>query len=424
MILSIIIVNYQVKAFLEQCLYSVYSAVAKAGWQWGAEVEVLVVDNHSTDGSKDYLESLFPEVRFIWLEENLGFGKANNIGWKQASGEAVLFLNPDTILQEDTLAISTHWMQTHPRCGALGIRMIDGSGQYLPESKRGFPNLAASFFKLTGIINRFPKHPVIAAYYAGHLSPDQNHVVDVLAGAYMLVRMDVLRRTQGFDEQFFMYAEDIDLSYRIQLAGYENHYLADTRMLHFKGESSLKDKNRHARYFYDSMALFYHKHFKNTAGYFWQRLIIRSAISANQVQKIWLSKQETLPATASSPFDWIIGDEQACRSIQKKFPTYTATAGCLTKPTAGHSLVDAIPPSQLAKGNAHSTMLSNTHVPQGSALMVIDDRCTYEAVLNMYEAHGKEVRLSLHRAGSKSMVGSKQKDQTGQCIFAEAEDSV
>jgi N-acetylglucosaminyl-diphospho-decaprenol L-rhamnosyltransferase len=423
MILSIIIVNYQVKAFLEQCLHSVYSAVAKAGWQWDQSVEVLVVDNHSTDGSKDYLENLFPEVHFIWLAENLGFGKANNIGWRKASGEYVLFLNPDTIVQEDSFTVCTNWMQSHPRCGALGVRMMDGSGQYLPESKRGFPHLSASFFKLTGIINRFPTHPVIAAYYAGYLSAEQNQIVDILAGAYMMVRMELLQQTNGFDEQFFMYAEDIDLSYRIQLAGYENHYIADTRILHFKGESSLKDKNRHARYFYDSMALFYHKHFKNTSGYVWQRLFIRTAIYANQLQKIWLSKQQSLPEKAHAPFDWLIGEEGACRSIRKIFPTYTKDAACVTRINTGADVVETMPASQHQQSETNSRFLSHTQMPLRSALILIDDPCTYEAVLHTYEMHGQAMHLSLHRMGSKSIVGSKKKDQTGQCLFAE-EDSV
>jgi GT2 family glycosyltransferase len=231
-LLSVIIVNYNVKYFLEQCLHSVQKAIA------GIPGEIIVVDNHSTDGSLAYLLPLFPSVQFIANAGNPGFSKANNQGWRMAKGDHILFLNPDTLLSEDCLQQSLALMEQRPDTGALGIRMVDGSGQYLPESKRGTPTPAVSFYKLSGLIRLFPKSPVFARYYLGHLSATEDHEVEVLAGAYMLVRRSVLEATSGFDERFFMYGEDVDLSYRIRQLGYKNRYLAGSSIIHFKGESA------------------------------------------------------------------------------------------------------------------------------------------------------------------------------------------
>jgi GT2 family glycosyltransferase len=232
--LSIIIVNYRVRYFLEQCLHSVAQAMQHI------DGEVMVIDNNSGDDSVAYLQPLFPWVKFIELPENLGFAKANNYGLKLATGECVLFLNPDTIVAEDALLASLHIFKHQAEVGALGIKMLDGSGRFLKESKRGFPSPRTSFYKLTGLAWLFPHSPIFARYYLGHLNQEKNSEVEVLAGAYMMLRKSLLDQIGGFDEIFFMYGEDIDLSYRVSQAGMKNYYLATSSIIHFKGESTRK----------------------------------------------------------------------------------------------------------------------------------------------------------------------------------------
>ena len=271
--LSVIIVNYNVRYFLEQCLFSVREAMR------GLDGEVIVVDNASQDGSREYLEARFPEVSFIWNTENLGFGKANNLAMKKSRGAHILFLNPDTLVAEDCFTLCLRFMEQHPEAGALGVRMIDGSGSFLKESKRAYPSLITSFFKLSGLARIFPKSPVFARYHLGHLDPGQDHDVDVLAGAFMWVRREALEKTGGFDERFFMYGEDVDLSYRIQQAGYRNYYYSGTTIIHFKGESTKKGTLNYVRMFYKAMDVFVHKHYTSVTAFFF-RFFITLAIWA------------------------------------------------------------------------------------------------------------------------------------------------
>ncbi len=254
--LSVIIVNYNVKYFLEQCLYSVLKAIKNM-----EEAEIIVIDNDSSDGSKQFFNNKFAGVRFIWQGKNLGFSKANTIALQQAKGQYILFLNPDTLVPEDCFEKCLAFFKTQQDIGAVGIRMIDGTGKFLKESKRGHPSLLTSFFRLSGLAILFPHSKTFARYYAGHLQENKNHSVDVLAGAFMLVEKNLLDKTGGFDGQFFMYGEDIDLSYRIQKAGYKNYYFSETTIIHFKGESTNKDSLEHVEIFYGAMSLFVHKHY-------------------------------------------------------------------------------------------------------------------------------------------------------------------
>lgn len=248
--------------FLEQCLASVRTALH------GLEAEVLVVDNASSDGSLDYLPGLYPEFRFLANSENRGFAKACNQGWQQSTGKWVLFLNPDTLLPEDCLHKCLQFLAATPDAGALGVRMLDGAGRFLKESKRSFPSPMISLFKLTGLARLFPRSPLFAKYHLGHLNEHQDHRVDVLAGAFMLVRRDLLDATRGFDEMFFMYGEDVDLSYRLQQqpcpatgGHYRNYYFSGTSIIHFKGESTRKASMNYVRMFYTAMSLFVKKHY-------------------------------------------------------------------------------------------------------------------------------------------------------------------
>lgn len=240
------------------------------------ETEIFVVDNNSTDGSKDYFAGRFGKVRFIWSAENTGFSKANNLALNNSTGEYILFLNPDTILPEDCLEKCLAFFHQND-IGAMGIRMIDGSGNFLKESKRAFPSPLTSFFKLSGLAALFPASKIFARYYLGQLDQNKNHQVDVLAGAFMMIRKNVLDKTGGFDERFFMYGEDVDLSYRIQKAGFRNIYFSETTIIHFKGESTKRGSLNYIRLFYGAMGLFVQKHYNSgTAGLY--VLLIQIAI--------------------------------------------------------------------------------------------------------------------------------------------------
>ncbi len=233
--------------------------------------EIIVVDNASTDHSVAFLQPQFPHVKFLANETNLGFGAACNLGLAKALGEYILFLNPDTIVAEDSFSTCINFFESNPDCGAAGVQMIDGSGRFLKESKRSFPSPLTSFYKLSGLATLFPSSKTFARYHLGHLNKNNNHEVDVLAGAFMMVRKTVLEKTGGFDPQFFMYGEDVDLSYRIQKAtmndspgSYKNYYLANTTIIHFKGESTKRGSLNYVRLFYKAMSLFVQKHYGGT----------------------------------------------------------------------------------------------------------------------------------------------------------------
>ena len=280
MILSVVIVSYNVKFFLEQCLSSLKNAVEGSSLLSG-QTEVFVVDNASSDGSLDFLTPLYPGVHFIQNKENNGFAKANNQGLSLCTGEFILFLNPDTILAEDSSDRCISFFRATPDAGAIGVHMVDGMGRYLKESKRGFPGAMASFFKMSGVAGLFPHSKKFAAYYMGHLSEDVSQAVDILSGAFMMVKKTVLDITGGFDERFFMYAEDIDLSWRIRQAGFQNYYFAGTTIIHFKGESTPKDI-RHVKMFYSAMKLFVKKHF-HKSGFSMQLFLMNTGMHFRQL---------------------------------------------------------------------------------------------------------------------------------------------
>lgn len=253
--LSVIIVNYNVEHFLEQCLHSVRKASGNMA------VEVFVVDNNSVDGSLAMVRSKFPEVKIIANKENTGFSRANNQAMRIATGEYILLLNPDTVVEETTFEKVVAFMDAHPEAGGLGVQMIDGKGNFLPESKRGLPTPAVAFYKIFGLSKLFPKSKTFGRYHLGFLSKDETHEVEILSGAFMLMRKAALDKVGLLDEDFFMYGEDIDLSYRIILGGYKNYYFHDTRIIHYKGESTKKSSVNYVFVFYRAMAIFARKHF-------------------------------------------------------------------------------------------------------------------------------------------------------------------
>ena len=253
--LSVIIVNYNVKHFLEQCLFSVFKAIKNI------PAEVFVVDNNSVDGSLALIRDKFPQVKLIANKSNTGFSVANNQAIRQAAGKYILLLNPDTVVQEDTFDKTLAFMETHSDAGGLGIKMLDGKGNFLPESKRGLPTPSVAFYKIFGLAKLFPGSKKFGQYHLTYLDKNQNHSVQVLSGAFMLLRKETLDKIGLLDETFFMYGEDIDLSYRITQSGYKNYYFADSSIIHYKGESTKKSSVNYVIVFYKAMAIFARKHF-------------------------------------------------------------------------------------------------------------------------------------------------------------------
>jgi len=378
--LSVILVSFNVKCFLEQSLCSVRKAISTNNSLIN-DAEIIVVDNNSQDGTVDYIKTKFPEARFILNKENTGFAKANNQALKQARGKYILFLNPDTIVAEDSFSTCISFLESTPQAGAAGLRMIDGSGIFLKESKRGLPLPWASFCRLSGLTAIFPHSKLFASYYLGHLNEYENNVVDVLSGAFMMIKKEVLDQTSGFDEQFFMYAEDIDLSYRIQKAGFSNYYFADTTIIHFKGESTKKDL-RYVKLFYKAMLQFMNKHFKS-AGLF--IFFMKTGV--------WFRSK-----IAAIPF--LFTGKQY---IPKNYKTFLT-------------------------GEAKETQRLKTLLPNTGRIIVEDQtKCnemifcegidfSFKKIIQSIERSNHSLLFKIHASGSDSIVGSDSKVSRGEII--------
>jgi len=252
---------------VDQCLNSVKLAIGNL------PVEVIVIDNASIDGSVELLKKKYSDFKLIFNEDNLGFSKANNQGINTSQGEYVLLLNPDTVVEESTFEKVINFMDNHPDAGGLGVRMIDGKGRFLPESKRGLPTPMVAFYKIFGLSRIFPKSKRFGQYHVGHLSEFETNKIDVLSGAFMLMRKTALDKVGNLDEDFFMYGEDIDLSYRIQKGGYDNYYFPDTTIIHYKGESTKKSSVNYVFVFYRAMIIFAKKHFTGNNAWLFSFLI-------------------------------------------------------------------------------------------------------------------------------------------------------
>lgn len=254
--LSIVIVNYNVRYYLEQCLLSVEKALT------GVSGEVFVVDNNSTDDSMSYLKGKFPWVRYIENSENVGFSRANNKALREARGEYVLLLNPDTFIGERTLRECIDFMDKTPKAGICAVGMLKVDGSFAPESRRGVPTPFVAFCKMTGLGSLFPKSRLFGRYYMQYLNKQAINPIEIVSGAFMFIRKEALDKVGLLDESFFMYGEDVDLSYRVLKAGYQNYYIP-THILHYKGESTKKDSIKYVNAFYKAMVIFFKKHFSH-----------------------------------------------------------------------------------------------------------------------------------------------------------------
>lgn len=259
--LTIVIVNYNVKFYVEQCLYSIEKAMEHV------DCDVYVVDNHSKDQSVAYLKPRFPWVHFIASNHNLGFARANNIAIRESQSDYVLLLNPDTLVGEKVLSDCVSFMDEHKQAGGIGVKMLTIDGHAAKESRRGLPTPKVSFYKMVGLCDRFPKHHTLGKYYMGYLPWDKPSQIEVISGAFCMLRRTALDKVGLLDEDFFMYGEDIDLSYRVLKGGYENWYLPCS-ILHYKGESTQKSSFRYVHVFYDAMLIFLKKHYGNASLFF------------------------------------------------------------------------------------------------------------------------------------------------------------
>lgn len=404
--LSVIIVNYNVKYFLEQCLCSLQKACNNI------EAEILVVDNNSADGSRALLEPLFPSVIFIWNESNEGFAKANNRALQQATGDHILFLNPDTILPEDAIEKCIAFLLAHSSAGALGVRMIDGSGNFLKESKRAFPSPLTSLYKLTGLAALFPGSKIFAKYYLGYLNEKEDHEVDVLAGAFMMIPRDVLTITGSFDEQFFMYGEDVDLSYRIQKAGFMNFYFAGTTIIHFKGESTKRGSLNYVRLFYKAMSLFVKKHYSSgRAGLF--VFFIRTAIWFRAVIAaigVFFQRTGGKKKTNGKAVETIIvSGEKDLAFIMK----------LLQRPGAPERLLTRVNTDTTVSGDVLGIMqqlpgLIKKHTKK--EIIFCANGFSYKQIISIIQQIPGVASNKFHASGSSSIVGSDNKDAGGDHI--------
>lgn len=253
--LSVVIVSYNVKYYVEQCIISLQWALRDI------DAEIIVVDNHSRDNSPEYFDEKFGDsIRIISSNHNLGFSKANNIAIRQSDSEYVLLLNPDTIVTEESMNQVMQFMDSHPKAGGVGVRMISSQGFNAKESRRGIPTPAVSFYKMIGLCSRFPKSKRFGHYYMSDIPWDEANQIEVMSGAFCMLRRQALNEVGLLDEDYFMYGEDIDLSYRILMGGWENWYVPSL-ILHYKGESTHKSSFRYVHVFYDAMLIFFRKHF-------------------------------------------------------------------------------------------------------------------------------------------------------------------
>ena len=255
--LSVIILNYNVRYFLEQCVLSVQKALEHI------DGEIIVIDNASSDDSCEMMKTKFPQIKLIENKDNLGFPKGNNIGVAQANGEYICILNPDTVVAEETFLKILNTENWTLNTGIIGCRLIDGAGNFLPESKRGVPTPWVAFTKIFGLYKVFPKTNLFNKYYAQHITENESGHVDILVGAFMMMKRDLYLEVGGFDENCFMYSDDIDLSYLVLKTGRKNYYFHETSVIHYKGESTVRD-GTYMKRFREAMQFFYKKHFKKS----------------------------------------------------------------------------------------------------------------------------------------------------------------
>ncbi|HUX84407.1 MAG TPA: glycosyltransferase family 2 protein [Chitinophagaceae bacterium] len=395
--LSVIIVNYRVKYFTEYCLRSVLAASR------GLEAHLIVVDNHSGDGSLEYLEPLFPEVHFIRNDQNLGFGAANNQAARLVEEGPLLLLNPDTMIGEDCLERCIRFLKDHPDTGSLGVRMIDGRGRFLRESKRGFPSPMVSFYRMTGMTRLFPRSAKFSHYYLGQLPENQTNPAEVVAGAFCLIPRKAWQQVGGFDEDFFLYGEDIDLSYRLSRAGYHNYYLGDLSILHFKGVSSGQETRQYLRMFHQAMKIFVRKHFRKGRTLFSYAAIqsaisLRSAIAQASGRLFFMRKKDRSFTRSGAPYI-LVGYAEDCFEAARALPGPAAPDDILGIVFPGW---DQDPPEGYLGTFQGIPALAKKH--RGCRFILCQGKFRFGEIIRLIDSKNRPPRFLVHASGSSAFL--------------------
>lgn len=364
--LSVIILNYNVRYFLEQCVLSVQKALTNL------DAEIIVVDNNSSDASCEMMKQLFPHIKLIENPVNLGFPKGNNMAVAEAKGEYICILNPDTIVAEDTFEKILNYVTLSGvealNTGIIGCKLIDGTGNFLPESKRGLPTPWVAFTKIFGL---YKLSNVFGKYYAQHLNENQSGKVDILVGAFMVLKRDLYLQVGGFDENCFMYSDDIDLSYLIQKLGKENFYFHETTVIHYKGESTIRDE-KYLKRFREAMQFFYKKHFK------------KSVIFDVMMQV--------------GSFVFTIFKQKQQKNIQRKIFQYVL----LTKSVENENVV-----SEIISKKEFSCVLrvfDKMHVLEKEVQEFKNQKCNYEVIFDTSTIDFKEIITFMEKNKSKNIT--------------------
>ena len=373
--LSVVILNYNVRSFLELCLQSVVAATK------ALDAEIIVVDNASPDGSVRMVGQQFPEVKLIENQDNCGFPRGNNIGVAQAKGEYICILNPDTIVAEDTFHKVLQFARQKQDLGIVGVKLIDGTGNYLPESKRGLPTPWVAFTKFMSLYKLSKRY--FGKYYASHVNDTAIGEVDVLVGAFMFMKRTVYKELGGFDERYFMYGEDIDLSYAVQQKGLKNYYFGQTTIIHFKGESTVKDVE-YLRRFKEGMDLFYNKHFKKK-----MLFDIFMQIGIERFSGSKLRKKE-LPERTPETIMYLGEVSEHSEVLRKKYGDRLVESDPTVLDTLGHQ-----------------------------ATLVFDgSQYSYKEIIQMWETHkNKGLTYRIWPKGCNFMLGSDSADSRGEVVF-------
>ncbi len=385
--------------------------------------EIIVIDNHSTDGSFTFFNDRFPEIQFIWNEINSGFAKANNQGLALAEGKYILFLNPDTIVPEDCFEKCIAFIKAQEskenNC-ALGIKMIDGAGNFLKESKRAFPSPLTSFYKLSGLAGLFSQSKIFGRYYLGYLNENENHEVDVLAGAFMMIPKQILAKIGGFDEDFFMYGEDIDLSFRIQEAGYKNWYFAESCIIHFKGESTKKGSLNYVKMFYKAMSIFVKKHYRSNrarlfGGFIHIAIFIRASLSALHRLLKWIGlpgKSTGISAAKHNNYHQTI--------IAGNLDEFKQVVDLLGQAGERERITGRIETDHTRDTNTIGSFSELKKILQSDSIKNIifcEGQLSFKKIIETIPMVPKHISIQLFSQGSHAIIGSDDKDAAGNFIF-------
>ncbi|MEO6176625.1 MAG: glycosyltransferase family 2 protein [Flavobacterium circumlabens] len=385
--LSVIILNYNVRYFLEQCVLSVQEAISTI------DAEIIVIDNNSSDDSCLMMQERFPDVKLIQNKKNFGFPKGNNIGVKEAQGKYICILNPDTVVAEDTFSKILAFAEKQTNLGIIGCKLIDGTGEFLPESKRGIPTPWVAFTKIFGLYKVFPKWKLFNQYYAQHISENETGKVAILVGAFMLMERNLYLELDGFDEDCFMYADDIDLSYRALLKGKHNYYFPETTVLHYKGESTVKDE-KYMKRFQEAMTFFYQKHFRKSLFF---SIFIKIGIVFFSFVKMFQGKSKDKPIPES--YVLYSSDAKLSEKLASVFENKVVVFDFKKEKMVNSYLI--------LKGKRVEIILDNQHVSFRNCIKIIET------------LRDKSITFKIFPKSTSFIIGSNSRNDRGQVVKIE-----